>query len=97
MRFWHGLGVSRIVLARELSLAEIGQIATAVPEIELELFVHGAMCLAYSGRCLLSAYLTGRSANRGECTHPCRWEYSLTERTRPEEPLVLTGDDGTVC
>ncbi|HHT47835.1 MAG TPA: U32 family peptidase [Firmicutes bacterium] len=93
VRFWHGLGVSRIVLARELSLAEIGQIATAVPEIELELFVHGAMCLAYSGRCLLSAYLTGRSANRGECTHPCRWEYSLTERTRPEEPLVLTGDD----
>ena len=61
VRFWHGLGVSRIVLARELSLAEIGQIATAVPEIELELFVHGAMCLAYSGRCLLSAYLTGEA------------------------------------
>ena len=92
VRFWHGLGVKRIVLARELSLAEIGEIATAVPEVELELFVHGAMCLAVSGRCLLSAYLTGRSANRGECTHPCRWEYTLTERTRPDEPLVVTGD-----
>ncbi len=93
VRFWHGLRVNRIVLARELSLGEIGEIAAAVPEVELEIFAHGAMCLAYSGRCLLSAYLTGRSANRGECTHPCRWEYTFTERTRLEEPLALTGDE----
>ncbi len=92
VRFWHGQGVSRIVLARELNLEEIAAIARDVPEVELEIFIHGAMCLAYSGRCLLSSYLTGRSANRGECTHPCRWEYMLTERTRPDEPLILTED-----
>src|SRR5690606_41212318 len=90
--FGHGLGVDRLVLARELSLGEIGEIAAAVPEVELEIFAHGAMCLAYSGRCLLSAYLTGRSANRGECTHPCRWEYTFTERSRPHEPLLVTED-----
>jgi putative protease len=93
VRFWHGQGVSRVVLARELNLKEVAEIGAAVPEVELELFVHGAMCLAYSGRCLLSAYQTGRSANRGECTHPCRWEYTLLERTRPEEPLILTEDE----
>lgn len=92
VRFWHAQGVRRIILARELNLAEIAAIARDVPEVELEIFVHGAMCLAYSGRCLLSAYLTGRSANRGECTHPCRWEYMLTERSRPHEPLLVTED-----
>ncbi|NLW56277.1 MAG: U32 family peptidase [Firmicutes bacterium] len=89
VRFWREQGVSRIVLARELSLAEVAWIKAEVPEVELELFVHGAMCVAYSGRCLLSAALTGRSANRGECTHPCRWGYALVERTRPHEPFFL--------
>ncbi|HBT16297.1 MAG TPA: peptidase U32, partial [Firmicutes bacterium] len=92
VRFWKEQGVSRIVLARELNLEEIARIAAEVPQIELELFIHGAMCMAYSGRCFLSAYLTGRSSNRGECTHPCRWEYALTERSRPEEPLILEED-----
>ncbi len=78
--FWHSLGVRRIVCARELSLAEISEIREKIPEdMEIEAFVHGAMCISYSGRCLLSAFLTGRDANRGECTHPCRWEY-LMER-----------------
>ena len=92
VRFWHTQGISRIVLARELNLAEIAAIARDVPEVELEIFIHGAMCLAYSGRCLLSSYLTGRSGNRGECTHPCRWEYVLTERSRPDDPLIVTED-----
>ncbi len=94
VRFWLEQGVRRIVLARELSLVEVAGIKAAVPEAELELFVHGAMCMAYSGRCLLSAALTGRSANRGECTHPCRWEYALVERTRPNEPLFLEEEAG---
>lgn len=92
VRFWKEQGVSRIVLARELNLEEIARIGAEVPQIELELFIHGAMCMTYSGRCFLSAYLTGRSSNRGECTHPCRWEYALTERSRPEEPLILEED-----
>ncbi|HEX7714210.1 MAG TPA: U32 family peptidase [Bacillota bacterium] len=93
VRFWRDQGVKRIIPARELSIAEIAAIAAAVPEIELELFVHGAMCLAYSGRCLLSAYRTGRSSNRGDCTHPCRWEHLLVESTRPYDPLVLEEDN----
>lgn len=93
VRFWHAQGVSRIVLARELNLEEIAAIAADVPEVELEIFVHGAMCMAYSGRCLLSSHFTGRSANRGECTHPCRWEYMLTERSRSDEPLIVTEDE----
>lgn len=92
VRFWLRQGVKRIVLGRELRLKEVAEITQAVPEMEVELFIHGAMCMAYSGRCFLSAALTGRSANQGECTHPCRWEYSLTEKSRPEEPLILESD-----
>jgi U32 family peptidase len=92
VKFWKGQGVSRIVLARELSLAEIAEISAAVPEIDIELFIHGAMCIAYSGRCFLSALQTGRSSNQGECTQPCRWEYLLHESSRPIDPLVLEED-----
>ncbi|HHU51530.1 MAG TPA: U32 family peptidase [Firmicutes bacterium] len=92
VRFWRQQGVQRIVLARELNLKEVAEITQAVPEMEFELFVHGAMCMAYSGRCFLSAALTGRSANQGECTHPCRWEYLLVEKSRPEHPLCLETD-----
>jgi putative protease len=91
--FWRKTGVSRINLARELTLDEIRQIRSASP-IELEVFIHGAMCMAYSGRCLLSAALTGRSANQGACTHPCRWKYALVEETRPGEYLPLEEDAG---
>ncbi|MCD8157098.1 MAG: U32 family peptidase, partial [Clostridiales bacterium] len=85
-RFWHGLGAKRIVAARELSLAEIAQIRAQIPEeLEIEAFVHGAMCISYSGRCLLSSFFAGRDANRGACTHPCRWRYAVMEETRPGE------------
>lgn len=93
VKFWKAQGVERIVLARELTLAEIGEIAAAVPEIELELFIHGAMCMAYSGRCYLSAYRNRRSSNLGDCTQPCRWEYRLVESTRPNSPLILEEDE----
>lgn len=84
--FWHEQGVKRIVLARELSLEEIRQIRAGAPEsLELEAFVHGAMCMSYSGRCLLSNFLTGRDANRGNCAHPCRYRYALVEEKRPGE------------
>ena len=91
--FWRDQGVRRIILARELNLKEIGEIAAAVPEMELELFVHGAMCMAYSGRCYLSAFRNRRSANEGDCSQPCRWEYLLHESTRPNDPLVLQEDE----
>ena len=85
-RFWWNLGAKRVVSARELSLAELSQIRAKIPEeMEIESFVHGAMCISYSGRCLLSNFLTGRDANRGACTHPCRWKYALMEETRPGE------------
>lgn len=77
VRFWKSQGVKRVVLARELTLPEIAEIHQAVPEVELEVFVHGAMCISYSGRCLLSNYMTGRQANLGECAQPCRWKYDL--------------------
>jgi len=80
--FWQELGAKRVVLARELSLAEIREIKEKT-NMELEVFVHGAMCISYSGRCLLSSYLTGRNANKGECAHPCRWKYHLVEEQRP--------------
>ena len=90
--FWQSQGVKRLNLARELSLNEITEIR-ANAEVELEVFVHGAMCMAYSGRCLLSAGLSGRSANRGTCSHPCRWQYSLQEEARPGEYLPIEEDD----
>ena len=89
-RFWHRLGAKRVVCARELSLAEIRRIRDGIPEeLEIEAFVHGAMCISYSGRCLLSNYFTGRGANRGACTHPCRWKYAVAEETRPGEYLPI--------
>ena len=89
-RFWQKLGASRVVTGRELSLAEIREIREQVPEdFEIETFVHGAMCISYSGRCLLSNFLTGRDANQGACTHPCRWKYYLMEETRPGEYLPV--------
>lgn len=95
--FWYKLGVRRVVLARELSLEEIKEIRREIPEdMELECFIHGAMCISYSGRCLLSNYMTGRDANRGECSHACRWKYSLVEEKRPGQyfPIEET-DQGT--
>ncbi len=84
--FWHRLGAKRVVTARELSLSEIREIRNHIPEdMEIESFIHGAMCISYSGRCLLSNFLTGRDANQGSCTHPCRWKYSVVEETRPGE------------
>lgn len=96
-RFWHAQGASRVVSARELSLREIKEIRNQIPdELEIESFVHGAMCMSYSGRCLLSNYFTGRDANKGECTHPCRWKYSLVEETRPGEYMpVYENERGT--
>lgn len=92
---WHDLGAERVVLARELSIKEIEEIS-AKTKVELEAFVHGAMCISYSGRCLLSAYLTGRDGNRGACTQACRWEYnmySLQEQKRPGEYFDLQEDE----
>jgi len=92
--FWHNLGAKRIVLARELSLEEIKEIREKTPDdLELEVFVHGAMCISYSGRCLLSNYLTGRDANKGECTHPCRWKYYIVEEKRPGQYMSIEEDD----
>jgi len=92
VNFFHRLGASRIVLARELSLNEVAEIKSK-SDVELEMFVHGAMCISYSGRCYLSHYLTGRSGNRGECTHSCRWKYSLVEEKRPNEFFDVTEDE----
>ena len=87
-RFWWQQGARRVVSARELSLAEIRQIRDNIPdEMEIESFIHGAMCISYSGRCLLSNYFTGRDANQGACTHPCRWKYAVVEEKRPGEYL----------
>ena len=95
--FWHRQGASRVVSARELSLEEIKELRAHIPEeLEIETFVHGAMCISYSGRCLLSNYFTGRDANRGACTHPCRWKYAVVEETRPGEYLpVYENERGT--
>lgn len=91
--FWHKLGAERVILARELTFNEIKEMAELAPDVELEMFVHGAMCIAYSGRCLLSAFFNNRSANLGECTQPCRWKYFLMEETRPNEYFPITEDD----
>ena len=88
--FWRELGAKRVVAARELSLREIKDIRAHIPDdLEIEAFVHGAMCISYSGRCLLSNYLAGRDANRGLCTHPCRWKYAVMEETRPGEYMPI--------
>ena len=88
--FWHELGAKRVVSARELSLKEIKEIREHIPEdMEIESFIHGAMCISYSGRCLLSNFFTGRDANQGACTHPCRWKYSVVEETRPGEYMPV--------
>ncbi len=92
--FWHDLGAKRVVTARELSLAEIKGIRANIPEeMEIETFIHGAMCISYSGRCLLSNYFTGRDANQGACTHPCRWKYAVVEEQRPGEYFPIEETD----
>ena len=96
-QFWWKQGAKRVVSARELSLAEIKEIRANIPEeMEIESFIHGAMCISYSGRCLLSNYFTGRDANQGACTHPCRWKYAVVEETRPGEYMpVYENERGT--
>ncbi len=91
-RFWQGMGIKRVNLARELSINEIKEISSDC-EIETETFIHGAMCVSYSGRCLLSSFLSGRDSNRGLCSHPCRWKYSVVEELRPNEYHSLMEDD----
>ncbi len=95
--FWHKLGAKRVVSARELSMDEIKELRENIPDdLEIETFIHGAMCISYSGRCLLSNYFTGRDANQGECTHPCRWKYHIMEEERPGEYLpVYENERGT--
>lgn len=93
-RFWINNGATRIVTAREMSLKELRELRANIPEdIEIESFVHGAMCMSYSGRCLLSNYMTGRDANKGACTHPCRWKYNLVEEERPGEYYPVEEDE----
>lgn len=96
-QFWQEQGARRVVTGRELSLEEIREIREHIPDsLEIETFVHGAMCISYSGRCLLSSYFTGRDANQGACTHPCRWKYSVVEETRPGEYMpVYENERGT--
>lgn len=92
--FWYGLGAKRVVSARELSLAEIKEIRNNIPEeMEIETFVHGAMCISYSGRCLLSSFMAGRDANKGACTHPCRWKYAVVEESRPGQYMPVEEND----
>jgi putative protease len=96
-KFWYNQGIRRVVAARELSLAEIAEIRANIPDdMEIETFIHGAMCISYSGRCLLSNYFTSRDANQGACTHPCRWKYAVVEEQRPGIYLpVYENDRGT--
>ena len=92
--FWHQQGIKRVILARELSFDEIAEIRAKTPaSLELESFVHGAMCISYSGRCLISNYMTNRDANKGACSHPCRWKYHLVEETRPGEYFPIEEDE----
>ena len=93
VEFYKKLGATRVVLARELSMDEIREITKRVPDIEIECFVHGAMCISYSGRCLLSNYMTGRDSNMGDCAQSCRWKYHLMEEKRPGEYLPVYEDD----
>lgn len=92
VRFWKKAGIKRIILGREATLKDIKEIKKEVPEMELEYFVHGAMCMAYSGRCFLSQYFLGRSANLGDCVQPCRWKYFISEEKRPDSPLEIEED-----
>ncbi|MDD3570100.1 MAG: U32 family peptidase [Lachnospiraceae bacterium] len=94
---WYKIGAKRVVVARELSIEEISDVRKNIPDdMDIEAFVHGAMCISYSGRCLLSNYLSGRDANKGECAHPCRWKYHLVEETRPDEYMpVVENERGT--
>lgn len=92
-KMWKQLGATRVVLARELDIGEIKKISSDNPDLEIEAFVHGAMCISYSGRCLLSNYLTGRDSNHGECVQACRWKYSVTEENRPDDKLDLEEDE----
>lgn len=95
INFWHKMGTSRVVLARELSLEEIATIRKNIaPEMELEAFCHGAMCMSYSGRCLMSSYMTGRDPNKGDCAHPCRYKYYLMEEKRPGEYFPIEETEG---
>ncbi len=88
--FWHRLGAKRVVSARELSIKEIKEIRQNIPDdLEIETFIHGAMCISYSGRCLLSSFMTGRDANKGACTHPCRWKYAVVEESRPGQYMPV--------
>ena len=94
-RAWHDLGASRVILARELSLEEVAEIRARTPrELEIEVFAHGAMCVSYSGRCLLSNYMTGRDANRGACAQPCRYQYALVEEKRPGQFFPVFEENG---
>ena len=93
-RTWYELGAKRVVLAREMTVAEIRKLRARIPnDLELEAFVHGAMCMAYSGRCLLSSAILGRSGNRGDCAQPCRWSYALVEETRPNQSFPIIEED----
>lgn len=93
VEFWKGVGVERVILARELSLKEISEIHSTVPDVELEAFVHGAMCISYSGRCLLSNYLNGRDSNRGACVQACRWQYEIREANKGGDYLTAEEDE----
>lgn len=93
VKMWKELGAKRVVMAREVSLEELAEIRVKVPDIEIEAFVHGAMCIAISGRCLLSNYMTGRDANRGDCAQACRWKYKLVEEKRPDEYFPIYEDE----
>ncbi len=95
--FWHQMGAQRVVAARELTFEELKEIREKIPkEMEMECFIHGSMCISYSGRCLLSNFFTGRDANQGSCTHPCRWKYAVAEETRPGEYMpVYENERGT--
>ena len=95
VRHWHDAGAERVVLARELPLAEIANIHSRCPDVELEAFVHGAMCISYSGRCLMSNYLTNRDGNRGECVQACRWQWEVREVSRSDAMPVLEDERGT--
>lgn len=92
-KFWHETGVSRVILGREVTLEEIREIKKRIPALELEYFIHGAMCMAYSGRCFLSKYYLDRSANLGDCIQPCRWNYYISEEKRPDQPLELVEEE----